>query len=952
MTYQLVPAADIVPAHPDSAGRQFNSTITPLADGGALVVFEQHKENPVEDWDTDILAQRYDTDGAPVGGPQLIERAEGVSLGNTNLYYYPAATGLEGGGYAVAWHDRDSGDIRVRTYDQDGTQINDVIVNLPDRYLESRDQYVEVTGTSGSAVLSPLSGGGFALALDADYPGILAQYAGAHTIYTQVFDATGAATGTPAQVAPWVGSVDYGYDLFSFTSDIAPMEDGGYIVVMRGGEGAPGNDSDHPAVLGRIYDAAGAPAGESFMISQSLETWADRGSIAMLDNGDFIVAWRGETSGFWRRLASDGTPVTDAMELGTYYSDIRATAMPDGGFLITAMTAGYNPAYTTYGYRFDADNALVDERFTVTERRAPDYDTNYYAFPPEFALLGNGQPLALVEGHHSWNGEDWEVMTWRQLAEELGSAGDDVLSADDDGSALFGRAGNDSLQGASGRDFLDGGEGDDMIAGSAGNDTLVAGAGSDSLDGGEGDDRLEAGTGQSTLMGGNGTDLAYFSGIRADDVTVRGPADALVITYDANRSEVAGIENFEFREGSFADEMTLEEVLVLRNSTVYGTDGDDTLTGDYGDDRIAAYDGNDLLEGIDGQDTMYGHSGNDTLRGGDGDDSLDGGDGADLIEGGLGDDTLLGGYGDDTLVGGAGTDLAYMGFSTLNSFTVSGPDTALTVESYRGADLYQEVETFQFSDTVIGLDEFLLFRNRDLSGTGEADRLEGDYGDDRLRGLDGNDVLFGHDGNDTLEGGEGTDTLIGGDGDDVLIGGDSESDLRDVAYGGNGDDRIDGSYGNDELRGDDGNDTVSGSFGTDTVIGGAGDDVLTGEAWSDLLYGNAGNDFLNGGFGYDRTNGGDGADRFFHLGIADHGSDWIQDYTAADGDVLVFGQAGATGADFQVNYTETANAGAVGVEEAFVIYRPTGQVMWALVDGAEQAEINLLISGVEYDLLA
>ncbi|SER11138.1 hypothetical protein SAMN04488092_1322, partial [Thalassovita taeanensis] len=47
-----------------------------------------------------------------------------------------------------------------------------------------------------------------------------------------------------------------------------------------------------------------------------------------------------------------------------------------------------------------------------------------------------------------------------------------------------------------------------------------------------------------------------------------------------------------------------------------------------------------------------------------------------------------------------------------------------------------------------------------------------------------------------------------------------------------------------------------------------------------------------------------------------------------------------------------ANAGVAGVEEAFIIYRPTGQIMWALVDGAAQEELNLLIAGVEYDLLA
>ncbi|WP_303425850.1 hypothetical protein [Shimia thalassica] len=39
------------------------------------------------------------------------------------------------------------------------------------------------------------------------------------------------------------------------------------------------------------------------------------------------------------------------------------------------------------------------------------------------------------------------------------------------------------------------------------------------------------------------------------------------------------------------------------------------------------------------------------------------------------------------------------------------------------------------------------------------------------------------------------------------------------------------------------------------------------------------------------------------------------------------------------------------MEEAFVIYRPTGQIMWALVDGNSQASINLQIGGDVFDLL-
>jgi len=223
---------------------------------------------------------------------------------------------------------------------------------------------------------------------------------------------------------------------------------------------------------------------------------------------------------------------------------------------------------------------------------------------------------------------------------------------------------------------------------------------------------------------------------------------------------------------------------------------------------------------------------------------------------------------------------------------------------------------------------------------------------DLLSGGEGFDTINGGAGNDTIDGGSGGDNLAGGDGNDLIFGGTSQNDLRDVIFGGDGNDTIDGGYGNDELRGDAGDDVISGGFGADTVIGGTGNDVLTGGALGDVLFGSDGDDFINGGFGFDRVNGGNGADDFFHLGIRDHGSDWIQDYSAAQGDVLVFGNAAATRAQFQINVATTPSAGDASIDEAFVIYRPTGQIIWALVDGDGQDQINLQIGGDVFDLTA
>lgn len=224
----------------------------------------------------------------------------------------------------------------------------------------------------------------------------------------------------------------------------------------------------------------------------------------------------------------------------------------------------------------------------------------------------------------------------------------------------------------------------------------------------------------------------------------------------------------------------------------------------------------------------------------------------------------------------------------------------------------------------------------------------------KAKGTDGDDRLIGTEGADELNGGDGSDIINGLGGDDLIFGGSTDADLRDVVYAGDGNDTADGGAGNDLLYGMDGNDELLGGLGEDELVGQNGDDNLAGGALSDLLFGGAGMDFINGGSGFDRLNGGADADKFYHAGAEVHGSDWVQDFDSAEGDMLVFGIADATADDFVVNFAETEGAGEAGVNEAFVSYVPTGQILFALIDGAELDEINLQVagSGTSFDLLA
>ena len=580
---------------------------------------------------------------------------------------------------------------------------------------------------------------------------------------------------------------------------------------------------------------------------------------------------------------------------------------------------------------------------------------------------------------------------------ESGTAGNDSLTGTEDRDVLLGLGGDDTILGLGGNDDLDGGSGNDSIEGGAGNDRIDGGSGDDTLDGGAGNDTLNPGLGTDLILPGEGDNLIEGPGnsLNGDRIGPGfGPGDLVILRTES----LTGDPFMDFTPGSdpsdpgtsgllldlngdgsnefslFFDGDVTDGLKVGRDGSDLvigylgreGTAGDDTLDGTELPDEINALGGNDRLIGRGGDDTLIGGPGDDTIFPGLGSDLIRPGDGANLIEGPASE---LNG---DRIDDGFGTEDAII---LRNANFTGEPDILFTPDAGGSGPGSTSVMLDLDGD---GTKEFSILFDGDLTstelgvvdegddigigaivfnGTANEDTLVGNRLSNQLNGFDGNDRLIGLAGNDTLAGGDGADTLNGGDGNDVIRGGATEADLRDVIFGGDGNDDIDAGHGNDEIFGGFGNDIIAGGFGVDELEGQDGNDVITGSAFSDLVFGGAGNDFVNGGFGHDRINGGTGADKFFHVGILGHGSDWVQDYVAADGDVLLWGGGPATASDFQVNFNHTANdagerSGDDGVMEAFVIYKPTEQIIWALVDGQGQSSINLQIGGDVFDLLA
>lgn len=108
----------------------------------------------------------------------------------------------------------------------------------------------------------------------------------------------------------------------------------------------------------------------------------------------------------------------------------------------------------------------------------------------------------------------------------VGTEGDDVIAAANQGALIFGLGGNDLIAGSNGKDCIVGGDGNDRIDGGNGADSLFGGPGDDEVFGGNGPDHIDGGDGTDNCDGGSGPNLIEnCEGGTADDTDAVTPLD-------------------------------------------------------------------------------------------------------------------------------------------------------------------------------------------------------------------------------------------------------------------------------------------------------------------------------------------------------------------------------------------------------------------------------------------
>jgi hypothetical protein len=192
-------------------------------------------------------------------------------------------------------------------------------------------------------------------------------------------------------------------------ASVAMREDGSFVVVWSGrGRG------DQEGVFLRLFAANGTPTSGEILVNQTTAGKQGLPAVAFAADGSIVVTWEGNGAGdvagiFVRRFSASGMPLVGE-SLANVTSSLRqgdpAIAMQgDGSFLIVWTTRGVDGSgYDTFARRFSAAGQPVGGEFRVNGNRAGDQKT------PDVAAVDNGG-YQVVFSSKGAGDDGWDIKT-------------------------------------------------------------------------------------------------------------------------------------------------------------------------------------------------------------------------------------------------------------------------------------------------------------------------------------------------------------------------------------------------------------------------------------------------------------------------------------------------------------------------------------------------------------
>ena len=358
-----------------------------------------------------------------------------------------------------------------------------------------------------------------------------------------------------------------------------------------------------------------------------------------------------------------------------------------------------------------------------------------------------------------------------------------------------------------------GGSGDDWIVGSAINQSLYGNAGNDVINGAGGSDTLNGGTSlaqPSSVSGSSWGDTVSFQAYGNGVKRWSNPFGLNYTTGSANFGNpyATGVvvnlvsHMYSYKGGTGS---------VVNFQTVWGSDGNDTITGDALGDHLYGGAGNDVITTGAGHDWVQGGSGNNTLDGGAGNNWLD--------------------Y--SYLLGGP----QYLDATPLSPYFTGGP--LLGADQFINtvhASSFQTPLSSQFF--TVGPRQSLILDLSVVNGSGQATATVSAtagsaalyFQTDLVKNFQ---AVYGGAGNDIIVGNTSTTKIVGNGGDNILYGAGSSASAPAGSINSSSATTLDpmmilAGTGGDLARGPSGNNLILMAAGGNEVIYGYGDGPTPG----------------------------------------------------------------------------------------------------------------------------
>ena len=665
-------------------------------------------------------------------------------------------------------------------------------------------------------------------------------------IYAQRYNAAGIAQGIEFRVNTFTTGRQA-------DPSVAMDADGDFVVTWT----SNGQDGSNYGVYAQRYDAAGMPQGSEFRVNTFTTGRQFVSSLAMDDDGDFVVTWSSNQDGsgygvYAQRYNAAGVTQGAEFRVNTFTTNSQvypSVAMDaDGDFVVTWVSFAQD---SVYGQRYNAAGVPEGGEFRVNSY------TSFDQTSPSVAMDTDGD----------------FVVSWRSLGQDGSGVG---IYAQRYNAAGVTQGGEFRVN-----TFTTDNQSEPSIAMDADGDFVVAwiSHGQDGSSGGiyaqryQSDAPVQLTTGVLTLTGSNIADEMSIDRIAPTDSPVYFNAVRNGVNYVIDATKVTNI----VMNGSTGDDRLAIDAVLTTPATLNGDGGNDRLIGGVGNDilnggtgdDVYVFDtdlgsGTDIITDVSGIETLdFSQTASTslavnlglnttqivnanlslTLASGNSIENVIGGSLGDTLTGNARPNRLTGGEGDDILTGAAGND-TYL----FDADLILGADTI--DEAGGGAD------TLDFSATTT--------RNLAINLANAA-----------LQTVAPGSLTLNLSANNTIE------NVIGGTLNDSITG----NSLANVLTGGLGNDvyffDTDTALGIDRIQDTDGLDTLN--FGATTaqsiavnlassaaqvvtasrltlqlpsnaienVIGGSLGDTLTGNSLANTLTGGGGNDTLAGAAGND-----------------------------------------------------------------------------------------------------